>query len=194
MSEGWNHNTHYHDQLLRAVPRPCRRALDVGCGLGGFARRLAGVAEQVDAIDRDPAVIPRARALSAGVRNLRFCEADFLRWAEGPYDLISMIAALHHLPLPEALRQAASLLGSGGTLAVLGLHRDHSPLGFAASALAFPVSYAYRLTRRTAPVGAPTRDPEGTLAEIRRRAGELLPGVIIRRHLLWRYSMLWRKP
>ena len=49
--DGWNHNTHYHEQLLRAVPRPCRRALDIGCGVGQFARRLASVVEHVDAID-----------------------------------------------------------------------------------------------------------------------------------------------
>jgi hypothetical protein len=32
--EGWNHNNHYHDLLLKAVPYGCQRALDVGCGLG----------------------------------------------------------------------------------------------------------------------------------------------------------------
>ena len=41
MADGWNHNTHYHVRLLQAVPCPCGRALDVGCRLGGFARRLA---------------------------------------------------------------------------------------------------------------------------------------------------------
>jgi hypothetical protein len=38
--DGWNHNSHYHDLLLAAVPPGCRRALDVGCGLGTFARKL----------------------------------------------------------------------------------------------------------------------------------------------------------
>jgi hypothetical protein len=32
------------------------------------------------------------------------------------------------------------------------------------------------------------------LEEIRRVADEVLPGAIVRRHLFWRYSLVWRKP
>jgi len=81
----WNHDTHYHELLLRVVPRPCRRALDVGCGLGGFARRLSVEADRVDAIDCDPAVITRAREASTGTENVRFVEADFMTWQEEAY-------------------------------------------------------------------------------------------------------------
>lgn len=31
-----------------------------------------------------------------------------------------------------------------------------------------------------------------TLAEIRAQARELLPGAVIRRHLYWRYSLVYR--
>jgi len=40
----WNHNVQYHDVILRAVPRQCRRALDVGCGQGLLAQHLSAVA------------------------------------------------------------------------------------------------------------------------------------------------------
>jgi len=53
----FNHNDHYHRLLLRQLPPGCRRALDVGCGTGRFARRLAQRGIQVDAIDRSPAAI-----------------------------------------------------------------------------------------------------------------------------------------
>lgn len=194
-TDGWNHNSHYHERLLHAVPHPCRRALDVGCGLGGFARRLASVAEQVDAIDREPNVVSRARALSSGIRNLRFVEADFLTWQVGSsYDFVSMIATLHHLPFAEALARAASVLQPGGVLAVLGLDRASSLLEAGArSAIAYPVSGYYRLTRQPSPVGAPTLDPSMTLDEIGRQAIEVLPGATVRRHLLWRYSLSWVK-
>ena len=193
--DGWNHNTHYHERLLHAVPRPCRRALDVGCGLGSFARRLASIAEQVDAIDREPTVVARARELSSGIHNLRFVEADFRTWPVGSsYDFVSMIATLHHLPFAEALTRAMSVLQPGGVLAVLGLDRAPSLLEAAArSAIAYPVSGYYRCIRQTSPVGAPTLDPSMTLDEIRRHATEVLPGAIVRRHLLWRYSLLWVK-
>jgi cyclopropane fatty-acyl-phospholipid synthase-like methyltransferase len=52
----YNHNKHYTDLLLRQVPPGCQNALDVGCGDGSLARRLAdrfGIA--VTGIDRDQA-------------------------------------------------------------------------------------------------------------------------------------------
>jgi SAM-dependent methyltransferase len=195
IADGWNHNAHYHESLLHAVPRPCRRALDVGCGLGSFARRLAGVAEQVDAIDREPAVASHARELSSGIHNLRVVEADFLTWpVEGSYDFVSMIATLHHLPFAEALSKAAGVLHPAGVLAVLGLDRAPSLLvAGARSAIAYPVSAYYRCTRHTSRVGAPTLEPSMTFDEVRRQAVEILPGAIVRRHLLWRFSLLWVK-
>jgi trans-aconitate methyltransferase len=194
--EGWNHNTHYHDLLLNVVPRPCGRALDIGCGLGEFARRLALLADEVDAIDSEPAVLAQARQLSSEIRNLHFAEADFLTWPEEEsYDFVSMIAVLHHLPFAEAITKAVMILRPCGVLAVLGLDRARSFLHASArSAIAYPVSKYYRWTRRTAVVGAPIREPAMTFEEIRSQAVELLPGATVRRHLLWRYSLVWRKP
>jgi hypothetical protein len=37
-------------------------------------------------------------------------------------------------------------------------------------------------------------DPDMSWGEVRAAATRLLPGVRYRRHLLWRYSLLWRKP
>jgi 2-polyprenyl-3-methyl-5-hydroxy-6-metoxy-1,4-benzoquinol methylase len=194
-ADGWNHNNHYHDLLLAAVPSGCRRALDVGCGLGAFARRLATRATSVDAIDQD-AVIQHARAGSPGSGRIRFVHADFMSWtADEPYDFISMIAVLHHLPFDSAVTKAAALLRPGGVLAVLGLHRARSFVHMGARGLvAHSVSAFYRMTRPMAPVGAPVRDPTMTLSEICREAEALLPGAAIQRHVLWRYSLTWVKP
>jgi 2-polyprenyl-3-methyl-5-hydroxy-6-metoxy-1,4-benzoquinol methylase len=57
----WNHNIHYHDLLLAAIPPHARRALDVGCGEGILARKLRDRVEHVIAIDIDRASIDRAR-------------------------------------------------------------------------------------------------------------------------------------
>ena len=37
----WDHNSYYQPRLLRALPARCERVLDVGCGKGEFAIRLA---------------------------------------------------------------------------------------------------------------------------------------------------------
>jgi trans-aconitate methyltransferase len=194
-AEGWNHNSHYHDLLLAAVPPECRRALDVGCGRGTFARKLASRSSHVDALDQD-AVIQQARALSPGNQRIHFVHSDFMTWtADEPYDFISMIAVLHHLPFGGALTKAAALLRPDGVLAVLGLHRASSFVHMGVRSLVgYPVSAFYHMTRSTSPVGAPVLDPAMTLFEIRREAAALLPGATIQRHVLWRYSLTWVKP
>ena len=40
----WNHNAYYHRLLLGQLPQRCHRVLDVGCGAGSFAARLARAA------------------------------------------------------------------------------------------------------------------------------------------------------
>src|SRR5260370_24027082 len=59
----WDHNAYYHRLLLRHLPRPCSRVLDVGCGAGAFAAKLATRAGHVDALDRSPAMIEQARSV-----------------------------------------------------------------------------------------------------------------------------------
>ena len=194
--DGWNHNAHYHERLLGSVPAGCRRALDVGCGLGAFARRLAPVAGEVDAIEADATIVRQARDASAGFANVNVIQADFMTWTpDEPYDFVSMIAVLHHLPFDDAVTKAARALRPGGALAVLGLDRAQSPFHASLrSAIAFPASAWLRLTRRSTAVGAPIREPEMTLDEIRNRSAVLLPGAVIQRLVLWRYLLVWTRP
>jgi 2-polyprenyl-3-methyl-5-hydroxy-6-metoxy-1,4-benzoquinol methylase len=56
----WDHNAYYQRVLLKQLARPCGRVLDVGCGAGAFAARLAGRAEHVDAVDKSAAMIEAA--------------------------------------------------------------------------------------------------------------------------------------
>lgn len=212
----FDHNDHYHRLLMRHVPPGCRTALDVGCGTGRFARRLAasGV-EAVDAVDSSAEVIEaavsasRAEADSASRgegngrsgREPRFRRADVTQ-AELPdshYDFISCLACIHHVPFGTvtALRDA---LAPGGTLVVLGCYAESSPADFLWSAAAAPVNavaraaVAVRERGRTAPgVRAPVATPGMTLAQVRQEAAALLPGSVVRRLLLWRYLLVHRK-
>jgi SAM-dependent methyltransferase len=188
----WNHNTHYHRHVLAAVPPHAERALDVGCGVGRLAGELAERVGRVDAIDRDAAVIARARA-RATAGNIAFIEADFLAFAERDYDLVTMVASLHHLPLAPALAHAAAALRAGGVLAVVGLARTRG-LEHLASFVAWPVSRWLAATRAHARVDAPTSDPTLALGDIAATCKRILPGAVITRRLLWRYTLVWTKP
>ncbi|MFI9592197.1 class I SAM-dependent methyltransferase [Nonomuraea sp. NPDC052265] len=198
----FDHNDHYHRTMARLVPGGARTALDVGCGTGRFARRLAGLGIEVDAVDPAPEVIEAASA--APVDGVRFLCADVTRMElpAGRYDYISCLASLHHMPFGTvaALRDA---LAPGGVLAVLGCYPERTTADFAWSLAAVPVNAAARVAvaaaerargPRPRAVRAPVRPPEMSLEEIRREAASLLPGFSLRRRLFWRYLLTYRKP
>ena len=191
----WNHNVHYQPVILGAVPPGCGPALDVGCGDGMLACRLAGRCAQVTGIDRDPRMIALARAQPSRVR-ITFLEADFLahRFPEESFDFVCANTSLHHMDFTAALTTMARLLRPGGQLAVIGLAADKSITDLLAAAPALLVDLFYRAIYRRGESGAPIMDPDHSWREVRAAAASALPGVRYRRHLLWRYSLLWTKP
>jgi SAM-dependent methyltransferase len=192
----WNHNIHYHRLILEAVPPGCQRALDVGCGEGALARQLAGLVPHVVGIDHDAASIGLARRQDpAG--EIGFIRGDFLAHPFGPasFGMITSVAALHHMDARAALDQMSQLLAPGGTLAIVGLARSRLPADLPWEAAAVIAHRGYRLTRthweHPSPIVWP---PPQTYAETRAVARQALPGVRYRRHLMWRYSLIWTKP
>jgi SAM-dependent methyltransferase len=86
------------------------RLLDVGCGNGLLARRLAQAGFAVTAVD----VSLKRTERSPGIR---FVETDFLTLEDAPFDALVFSASLHHLsPLEAALATAHRLLRPGGRL------------------------------------------------------------------------------
>lgn len=193
--ERWNHNIHYHPLLLRAVPAGARRALDVGCGDGLFALRLAERVWWVEGIDESAEAIDAAKRNAGASPGVRFTVGDFMdARLEAPYDYVAAIASLHHMPFEDALRKMTQLVRPGGVLAILGLFQEQTRFDLAASLVALPVSRWHLRRRGAHDYPLPTANPTMTLSQIRRVAGGILPGALVRRHLLWRYSIVWIKP
>jgi 2-polyprenyl-3-methyl-5-hydroxy-6-metoxy-1,4-benzoquinol methylase len=194
-ADRWNHNIHYHPLILAAVPHDCDRALDVGCGEGILARELSGSVRHVTGLDLDEPSIRLAREQDTAHR-IEFLQGDFLTYRfEDSFDFIASVAALHHMDASRALAKMGALLRPGGTLAVVGLARSRRPGDLAADAAGAVVHLVYKATRtyweHSAPVVWP---PPETYRHMRDIAGEVLPGVRYRRHLLWRYSLVWSTP
>jgi len=180
--------------LLAAVPAGCERALDVGCGEGDLARELRRHAAHVSAIDVDARSLELAGAQGGGVEYLL---GDFASFPLQPasFDFVVCVGALHHMDAASALARMRALLRPGGALAVLGLARSRYPADLPRDALAAVVSRALRLRRGWWESPAPqVWPPPHTYAQMRRIAQAELPGARLRRHLLWRYSIVWTAP
>ncbi|OBG33949.1 methyltransferase [Mycobacterium sp. E3198] len=203
----WDHNAYYQRVLLRQLSPRCGRVLDVGCGAGAFAARLAARADHVDAIDKSAAMIEVARRRAPANVTCTLADVMDTPWAAGHYDAIVSLTALHHVPLDDALRRLGPALRPGGVLAAVVLPRVDLPreapteiVAAAANPALGAVFAALRAGRGDwygpDPVdeAMPTVvDPPLTTRQAREIAGATLPGARVRRLLFWRYLLLWRR-
>src|SRR6185503_12745676 len=203
--DGSLHNQHYSDFLLRQLHPDCQAALEIGCGKGEFSRRLAERSSHVLALDLSPEMIRIARANSADTPNIEFQIADVMTYdlpAAG-FDCIASIATLHHLPLPEILGKMKAALKPGGVLLILDLFEPRGVVDEILNPLAILVSVTLRLIHhgrirssreaRDAWTAHEHHDLYPTMTQVRELCTEILPGAQIKKHLLWRYSVIWRK-
>jgi SAM-dependent methyltransferase len=192
----WNHNIHYHPLILDAIGPHCGQVLDVGCGEGILARELQPVAEHVTAIDLDTASIELARRSDPG-GEIDYIVGDVLTYPFAPssFDATVSIAALHHMDAEAGLKRMRELLRPGGTLAIVGLARSRIAADLPRELAAVLAHRMLKARYGYWDISAPTvRLPPLTYADMRRIAQRGLPGVRYRRHLLWRYSLVWTKP
>ncbi|MBW4459132.1 MAG: class I SAM-dependent methyltransferase [Nodosilinea sp. WJT8-NPBG4] len=195
----WDHNTHYHRYLLHQIPSRINRSLDIGCGLGLFAKKLAERSNLVDALDVDEAVLAEAASLNFAA-NIAYVNGDFLATdlPETAYDVIVAIASLHHMDMAVALRKIKLLLRPSGKLLILGLYRESTSIDYAYSTISIPLNFAYRQWHRTSITKttqvATTPPAQLSLRQIQNVTDAVIPGCCLRRHLFWRYSLIWQKP
>ncbi len=89
--------------VLRNLPRPLVRVLEVGCGRGDLARRMAAAGHRVLAIDP---------AAPEGTIFERFTLEELVD--PGPFDAVVASRSLHHVgDLMGALDRVWRLLASG---------------------------------------------------------------------------------
>jgi SAM-dependent methyltransferase len=197
----WTHNGHYHQVILDAIPAGCATALDVGCGTGALTRRLRAIVPRVTGLDRDEPCIRVARA-HPGAAGVGYLVGDIGRTPlqPGSFDLVTSVAMLHHMDAALALTRMSGLLRPGGVLAIVGLARDSTPADFGWAGPASAGTLLHRLAdasrHRLPPPHQPPLvwPPPLSFGQMRRLAERLLPGVRYRRHLYWRYSLIWAKP
>jgi ubiquinone/menaquinone biosynthesis C-methylase UbiE len=179
--------------------------LEIGCGTGRFSRLLAARSDRVLALDLSPQMVRVARERSKHCPNIDYQVADARTWAfpVERFDCVASIATLHHLPADETLHRMAEALRAGGTLIVLDLFQEEGLVDALTSLCAVPLHAFIRLvkTGRLRPPSEVRRawlehgqsDSYLTLSEVRQLCTSVLPGARVEQHLLWRYSIVWRK-
>jgi hypothetical protein len=98
----------------------------------------------------------------------------------------------------------ARALKPGGVLLILDLFEARGLKDALMSGVAMPFSLGLKLINRQ-PLRAPAaaraawaeherHDRFPALSSVRQSCARFLPGARVRRHLLWRYSVIWQKP
>lgn len=203
--EGWNHNAHYHEYLLRQIPERCGEILEIGCGTGSFSRLLAERAEKVLAIDLSTQMIRLAGERSRLHPNIEFVAGDALacEFADDRFDCIATLTTIHHLPIETILRKIGRALKPGGVFVCLDLYRRSTLSDLLFDGIAYPASLVIRLIKdgklrpsrevREAYAEHGKTDSYLTLPQVERICADILPGAVVSRHLFYRYSIIWKK-
>jgi SAM-dependent methyltransferase len=108
------------DWLRELIPPEAPSVVDIGCGTGELARRLAPFVEHVDAVDMSAAMLARGRLLKGG-------DHPSLSWIEarveaasiaGPYGLAVAGESLHWMDWETVLPRLARWLRPQAVLAI----------------------------------------------------------------------------
>lgn len=110
-SARYRYQARKYDALVAMLPERRRfaRALDIGCGAGLMARRLASRCDSILAVDISSVAIEYARQWNPSLDNVSFQQHDILRpdrddWTAA-FDLIVVADTLYYLP-GEVLSEA----------------------------------------------------------------------------------------
>ena len=119
---------HYLDKRIEFVAACCPpgRGLDVGCGTGVLAARLAARGYRMTGIDPSAGMLEVMAAEHPEVAAVRG-SGDELPFDSGSFDLVLTVAALHHIADPVAVRATLAemlrVCRPGGRVVVW----DHNP-------------------------------------------------------------------
>jgi SAM-dependent methyltransferase len=119
----------FADRLVElAAPRPADRALDVACGTGIVARRIAARVARAVGLDSNPGMIEVARTVEPSI-DWRAAEAGAMPLPDASFDLVLCQQGLQFFPdRRAALREMRRVLVPGGRLAISAWRAaEHNP-------------------------------------------------------------------
>jgi SAM-dependent methyltransferase len=119
---------HYLAKRTRFVLETCPRgtALDVGCGTGALAARLADAGYEIAGVDPSEGMLEVLRGRCPAVQAVN-ASGTALPFADDSFDLVLTVAVMHHIADPDDVRQTLAemvrVAKPGGRILVW----DHNP-------------------------------------------------------------------
>ena len=111
--------------VLETFPPP-GRLLDVGCGTGVLAARLAASGYETTGLDPSEGMLRLLRERAPAVNAVQASATD-MPFGNGEFDLSVSVATMHHIADPDSVRRALAemvrVVRPGGTVIVW----DHNP-------------------------------------------------------------------
>lgn len=193
----WNHNTHYHNYILQNLSLRKIKVLDIGSGHGLLSSKLSSLFNKVVSFEPDLNSLKNAEVLYKSLHNIHYIHDDFLShdFGDNKFDSIVAIASMHHMDYAQGLEKMLSLLDKNGRLVILGLYKEANLIDYLVSLIAIlPNFILNRLSNNgTIKSNMVTRKPELTIKEIYSLSDKILDSFKIKRHLFWRYSLVYEK-
>jgi ubiquinone/menaquinone biosynthesis C-methylase UbiE len=111
-----------YDDVIKRIPKD-KVVVDIGCGIGTLAARIAGFSKEVIGVDIAPERIERAKALHKA-NNLKFYvgAADNLPVESKSVDVVVSFAVFHHLDLEKMSLELKRVLRKGGIVFIIDIY------------------------------------------------------------------------
>ncbi len=150
-------------------------------------------------------MIDRAKQQSRNYHNIDFQTADMMTWKFlEAFDAIVSIASVHHVPIERLLPILKTALKSSGKLIILDLITHENGLDRLSGGVAIPLNWMLQVVKNRRVKPSPEAvaawkdhlktDRYLTRSQAQEIYGTGLRGAVVKKHLFWRYSVVWQKP
>lgn len=206
LPDSWDHNQQYQSYMLRQIRKENPEiGLEIGCGTGEFCRRLAEKCRKVVGIDVANGMIDAANQRNSA-NNIEYFLTDvntYLVDKENCFDVITSIAAFHHMDGERTLGQCKQALKDGGVLIIQDLYHEDTLIFKFLSIIGALINPFFMLIKngRLRPTLEEREvwashfkdDHYQTFAQLREQSQRILENVTLKRHVFWRYTLVYTK-
>ena len=203
LPDKWDHNQQYQDYLMKNISKNCDCILDVGCGTGELTKKLTLFGKEIIGIDISENMLYEAkrRNYDEKISYIKTSVENYLEQTDKKFDIIISIAALHHMSEEKILKRMKNKLTENGKILILDLVQDKTITDYFLSIIAAIVNPLFMLlmngrlrvskSEREAWAGHFQYDKYLSIIEVRNIAKKVLGKARIKRHLFWRYLLIY---